>query len=481
MLYEKNLDAVLQEIVARWGIPGLAVGIVENNEIVYAKGFGVQSLETQTPVTGDSIFCITSVSKCFVASAVVQLAERGKLDLDAPLVQYLPYFQMNDERYRHITIRQMLSNTSGMPDMDENEYDELLANPEWDDGAAERYVRGLRSRKLIANPGERFSYSNIAYNVLGDMIAQVSGKSFETYMQEQVLIPSGMSDSTFLLADVPPDLLAIPHLRSPEMKINPSYPYTRTDAPSSFLHSTILDMCHWGMTCLNKGSHLGQSILSPASYDMMWTPVVAQGYSRPGMYEDMGLGWNLGHYRDVKTVSHGGMGFGWADFLLILPEKNCAATILCNEESFARTRIIWAIADTLLGQKPQANAVSWMVPISQAMTQGGILAAYARYDEIKASGTDEYYFDRDDLLNLSIQLMSAKKPDLAIDVLGLNIHVFPEYVESYTRRAKNHLQKGEFTQAEESLLIALSIEPDNPTVVELLETVHAPADSGSRR
>jgi CubicO group peptidase (beta-lactamase class C family) len=471
LLYEKDLDVVLQEIMTRWDIPGLAVGMVQGDEIIYAKGFGVQSLETQTPVTVDSIFCTASVSKCFVATAVMQLVERRKIDLDAPLIQYLPYFQMDDERHRRITIRQMLSHTSGMPDMDENEYLEFVLHPEQDDGTAERYVRGLKNRKLIANPGERFSYSNIAYNVLGDMLAKVSGKSFESTMREYILFPSGMPNSSFMLADVPTSLLAVPHLRSPEMKVNPIYPYHRADAPASFLHSTVLDMCHWGITSLNRGSYLGGSILSPASYDLMWKPVADRGYPPPSMYEETGLGWTLGHYKDVRTVSHGGMGFGWADFFLILPEKNCAAVLLCNEESFSRTRIIRALADVLLDQKPQANAVSWMVPISRALAEGGIEAAYARYAELKAGDDDEFYFDEDDLLNLSLQLFSARKIDLAIDVLGLNIHVYPEYIGSHLEKAKLHLRKGETALAEASLLKALSIKPDNTAVVELLEKV----------
>ena len=172
MLYEKKLDAVLGEIMTRWGIPGLGIGIVEGNDIVYAKGFGVQSLDTGAPVTLDSIFCVASITKCFVATAVLQLAEQGKIHLDAPLVLYLPYFKLDDERYPQITIRQMLSHTSGMPDLEESEYDELVAHPEYDDGAAERYVRGLSSRKMSAAPGERFLYSNIAYNVLGELICQ---------------------------------------------------------------------------------------------------------------------------------------------------------------------------------------------------------------------------------------------------------------------------------------------------------------------
>jgi len=471
LLYEKELDAVLQEIMARWDIPGLAVGLVQGDEIVYAKGFGVQSLETQAPVTLDSVFCTASVSKCFVATAVMQLAERGKINLDAPIVQYLPYFQMDDERYRQITIRQILSHTSGMPDMDENEYDELVTHPEYDDGAAERYVRGLRNRKLIANPGERFSYSNIAYNVLGDMLAKVSGKSFETYMQEHILLPSGMLNSTFMLADVPTDLLAVPHLRSPEMKVNPTYPYHRADSPASFLHSTVLDMCHWGITSLNRGIYLGQSILSSASYDLMWTPVVDRGYPPPGMYEEMGLGWTLGHYKDVRTVSHGGAGFGWTDFFFILPEKNCAAVLLCNEESSSRSRIIRALADTLLDQKPQANTVSWMIPINRALIEGGIDAAYARYNEIKAKNDGEFFFDEDELINLSLQLFSTKKIDMAIDVIGLNIYVYPEYIESYLEQAKLYLKKGESVSAEASLLKALSIKPDNAAVAEMLEKI----------
>ena len=471
MLYISDLDGVLQEIMLRWDVPGMAIGIVKGDEVAYAKGFGVQSLETQTPVTLDTIFCVQSISKCFVATAVLQMVERGKLDLDAPLVQYLPYFQMDDERYRQITIRQALSHTSGMPDMEESEYVELVTHPEYDDESAERFVRGLNNRKLIASPGERFSYSNIAYNVLGDMLAKVAGNSFEEVMREHILIPSGMPNSTFMLADIPTNLLAVPHLRSPEMKVNPVYPYHRADTPSSFLHTTVIDMCHWGSTALNRGSYLNQNILSPAGYDLMWTAVAKRG-SSPSMYEEMGLGWSLGHYKDVKTVCHGGGGFGWNAFLLILPEKNCAAVILCNEESNAHVRVTRAVADVLLEEKPQANSVSWMIPISRALAEGGIEAAYARYAEIKErKDDDEFFIQEYELINLSLQLFTAKKTDLAIEVLGLNIHAYPEYIESYLEQAKLYLYQGKIMQAKESLLKALSIEPDNITAASLMTMV----------
>lgn len=469
--YVQYLDVVLQEIMEPWQIPGLAVGLVCGGEVAYAKGFGVQSLDTQSPVTLDSIFCTTSVSKCFVTTAIMQLAERELINLDSPLVEYLPYFQMDDERYKQIKIRQMLSHTSGIPDMEEHQYSAFLSHPEWDDGASERYVRGLKDQKLIGNPGENFQYSNIAFNVLGDLIAKVTGNTFEGYLKEQVLNPAGMPNSTFLLSEVPPELLSVPHLCLPDMKVSPFYPYHRAEAPASFLHSSIMDMCHWGITCLNRGTFLDKRILSKESYDAMWKPVADQGRVRPSMYEEIGLGYTLGHYKGVKTVSHGGMGFGWSDFFLILPEQNCAAVLLNIEESFSRTEIIRALADVLLGEKPTAGEVSWMVPISQALSKGGIEAAYTCYEELKFQNDEGIYFDEDDLLGLSNQLLSVKKMDLAIDVLGLNIHVFPEHIDSYIELANLHLSQGDLSAAKGTLLRALSINPKSAEVTGLLNSI----------
>jgi CubicO group peptidase (beta-lactamase class C family) len=422
---KEQLDLVLQEIIDLWGIPGLGVGIVEGGEITYARGFGVQSLDTQVPVTPESIFGVASVSKCFVAAAVMQLVEQGKIDLDTPIVQYLPYFRLDDERCTHITTRLILSHTSGMPDMDEVEYDELVSHPETDEGAAERFVRGLRSRKMVGAPGERFAYSNIGYNVLGDLISKVSGQTFEGYMKEHLLHPAGMSDSTFFVPEVPAERIAVPHLRIPQMVVNPVYPYHRADAPASFLHTTVIDMCHWSITSLNGGVYNGERILAAEKYGLMWTPVAPRDY--PPFYGHAGLGWTLGRYEGWKTVSHGGGGFGWTDFLILLPEKECGAVILCSEESSARENIILAVVDAMLGRAPQAGPISWMIPISQALQAGGIQAAYECAAKIIESRGMSYLFDAYELMPLVYQMAFARKTDLAIEVLKLNQQAFPEH------------------------------------------------------
>ena len=428
MLHPDQLDRVLDEIITRWGITGLGVGIVAGEEISYARGFGVQSLETEVPITLESIFGVASVAKCFVATAVMQLADRHIIELDTPIVHYLPYFQLDDDRYTQITARLILSHTSGMPDMDEVEYDELVAHPENDAEAAERFVRGLHNRKMVATPGERFFYSNIAYNVLGDLIAKVSGISFEAYMKQYILLPSGMPDSTFYFPEVPSKRLAVPHLRTPEMVVNPVYPYHRADAPAGSLHSTVIDMCHWGMTCLNEGVFNGKRILSADKYPLMWTPVAPRNY--PPFYEHAGLGWTLGHYQRWKTVSHGGGGFGWSDFLILLPEKKCAAVILCNEQTSARENLILAVVDAMLDREPQAGPVSWMIPISRSLQEGGIQAAYDCFARMKESGGKGYLFEAFELIPLVWQIASAGKIDLAVEVLKLNLHAFPDHQDS---------------------------------------------------
>ncbi len=436
MLELKRLEQVLLDIIDGWGIPGLGIGIVDQNEIVYARGFGVQSLNTLEPVTPESIFGIASVSKCFVATAVMQLVEYGKIDLDTPVYQYLPYFELDDDRYRQITTRLILSHTSGMPDMDEDEYDDLVYHPESDEGAAERYVRGLRRRKMVGAPGERFAYSNIGYNLLGDLIAKVSCQTFEDYMKTHILLPSGMPDSTFFFPEVPQARIAVPHLRAPEMIANPVYPYHRADAPASFLHTTVIDMCHWSMTCLNEGVYQGTRILIADKYSLMWSAVAPRNY--PPFYEGAGLGWTLGQYQGWKTVSHGGGGFGWTDFLILLPEMKCAAVILCNEESSARENTILAVVDAMLGREPQPGPVSWMIPISRALEAGGIQAAYDCYAEIKAKDGMGCLFDAYELENLVYQLISAGKRDLGIEVLKLNLEAFPDH--EHSRQLLSRLQ-----------------------------------------
>lgn len=431
------LDSALGTIVSNWNIAGLSVGIVKADRSEYTRYFGVKNISTGAPVDRDTIFCIASASKCFVATAITQLVERGSIDLDVPIQWYLPDFTMDDDRCRQITVRHLLCHMSGLPDMDEDEYDIFLADSEDDQDASKRYVAGLQQKRLIATPGERFSYSNIGYNVLGYIIAKVSGIAFEDYMRDHILLQSGMPSSTFSFPEIEKGKLAVPHILIPALAVRPSYPYHRADAPASFLHTTLPDMLNWCRVCLDAGKTTGQRILSSEGYKRMWTPAIEWGF--PPLYEFMGLGWTLGHYKGAVTVSHGGMGLGWAAFLTILPEQQCAAFLLCNAETHARSRIIRALLDVILGQAPVSGTISWVVPLSRAYLSGGIQAVYETYHSIRLDNT--YSFDPEDMINLAHQLHSAGNDQTMNEILTFSLSVYPDCQETRRMLQKHQISR----------------------------------------
>ena len=191
---------------------------------------------------------------------------------------------------------------------------------------------------------------------------------------------------------------------------------------------------------------MGSAFLSPDSYEKMWTPVAKRG--SPPLYEDHGLGWILGHFEGVKTVSHGGGALVGRIFSSCCRRKSPPPLSCAMRSPSARSRTIRAVIHAMLDHEPQAGTVSWMVPINQALQAGGIQAAYARYEELKGRQTQEYFFQEDELVTLMYQLRSVKKIELAIDVLGLNLSAFPEHMDSYIYLAQLYLQQGGKMQAE---------------------------------
>jgi CubicO group peptidase (beta-lactamase class C family) len=160
---KEKIDNYLAGEVERLSIPGLTVAVVRNDSLVYSEAFGFKNVTTKEPVKTTSIFHWASVSKTFVATAIMQLVEQGKVDLDEKLVTYVPFFKQRDSTYKEITIRQMLNHTSGIGDVDDYEWDD----PEYDDGALEKFVRSIRHDKLVFPPGKDWAYSNTAFETLG--------------------------------------------------------------------------------------------------------------------------------------------------------------------------------------------------------------------------------------------------------------------------------------------------------------------------
>ena len=310
-------------------VPGLAVGIVEAGRPVYVRGFGVMDArDPARPVTAETLFHMASITKPFVATSVMQLAERGRVDLDAPITRYLSYFQLKDARYRAITVRLMLTHTSGMPDVE----DYLWDKPEFDDGALERYVRSLRDKSLRWEPGRKFAYSNMAYEVLGDLVAKVSGMSFEDYVNKNILKPAGMTSSTLMFKEAAPARLAAGHTRGKDGTVIPvaHYPYNRSHTPSSNLHSSATDMVRWMLVNLNRGELDGRRILKDSTYDLMWKPTEASRDVSPGI--SVGISWFLKSHHAQQVVRHGGSDDGFLTTVVMLPARKTGVVVLINSD-----------------------------------------------------------------------------------------------------------------------------------------------------
>jgi CubicO group peptidase (beta-lactamase class C family) len=337
-----EISSFLQSLVDTGGIPGIAIAITNGQDIVYSKGFGVTNVETKEKLEPYHTFHIASISKTFTATAVMQLYEKGKIDIDKPLITYLPYFKLKDDRYKNITIKQMLNHTSGMPDVNDYGWDKAIS----DEGAAERYTRSLVDSTLISTPGTEYHYSNIAFDIMADLIAKVSGLSFEQYVKENILKPLEMNESSFYYPEVKKSLRTSPHVGNPP-KVSLIYPYNRMHAPSSTLNTNVLEMSHWTIANMNGGKYKAIQILSPAMHSLMMTPTFTINKERK---TSIGLSWFIYSYKGTSNYEHGGSDDGYKSLLTLIPEKQIGIIILCNLEEIRMYDTRNKIRDILLAK-----------------------------------------------------------------------------------------------------------------------------------
>ncbi|MFN8493377.1 MAG: serine hydrolase domain-containing protein [Caldilineaceae bacterium] len=321
----QQLETDIHELSATRRIAGLAIGIIQANTLAYANAFGVQNIETGAPLTRRSLFHTASVTKTVTGVAMMQLIEQGKVQLAAPVVRYLPYFKLDDQRYNQITIQQLLTHVSGMPR--EPEELDFWINPEYDDGALERFVRNLVSAKLTATPGERFAYCNYGFNVLADVIAKVTGMLFEQYVRAQILAPLQMDMSTLLYSEMDPRFRAEPHLGAEVTTLHSVYPYNRPHAACSSLISNINELCRWALVHLKQGELDGVRILRPESYPIMWQP-----YVQSSATEHRGLGWVHFNHNGTPAIGHDGWDTGFGATFWLFPAQRAAAIVLSNKD-----------------------------------------------------------------------------------------------------------------------------------------------------
>ena len=336
----KTIDSIVNKTLTDNDVPGISLGIVKDGHTYYYKGYGTKNLETRAPIDSFTNFLTCSISKLFTATAIMQLVEQGKININDKLTKYVPEFKMKGEEYKNITIRQMLIHTSGLPNIGNKHF----IHPENDSVALTTFARKLRKKKLSFKPGVQLNaktYSNTAYDILGLVIEKVTHQTYSRYVTNNVLLPAHIDSSSFFYTQTHSARRSSPHLKnrlSSYVKVSNYYPDIPQDKPCGNLNSNAYDLCQWMLHnfSLYNNQTLQNEIIKPSTLANMWTTQE----SIPGYKTSIGLGWWIVESKKYgKYVFHVGNDPGYSAILIIVPKNNFGLVLLCNAE-FPK-EIIW--------------------------------------------------------------------------------------------------------------------------------------------
>ncbi|HJZ53553.1 MAG TPA: serine hydrolase [Gemmataceae bacterium] len=318
-----ELEALLEEQVADKRLPALSIALIDDQQVVWAKGYGFQDRGQKTPATAETVYRVGSVSKLFTDVAVMQLVEEGKLDLDAPLTKYVPDFQPHTKpEHKPITLRMLMAHRSGLirePPVG-NYFDPT------EPGLA-KTVASLNGIDLVYPPGERTKYSNGAIALVGYTLQKTQGERFETYVQRRVLDPLQMKSSSFLPTPAVKKNLADALMWTYHGREFPAPTFELGEAPAGCMYSTVLDLAKFA-SCLFAGGKVGdRQILKPATIAEMFRPQYPEDGAR-----EFGLGFIVSLLDGKTRVSHGGAIYGFATEWAILPDQKLGVVVVASRD-----------------------------------------------------------------------------------------------------------------------------------------------------
>lgn len=337
-----DIDLLIDDQMRELKIPGLAIAIVRGDGSEYIRGYGTAD-ESGRPVTPQTPFLAASLSKPITALGILQLVEAGKLELDAPVQDYLPWFQTADPAASaQITVRHLLHHASGLSEFEGN-----LRNLEKDrrEQALESSLRRLSDSQLNATPGEQFEYSNTNYDLLGLLIQAVSGKPYESYIREEIFAPLGMQHSYTSLEEARQNGLVSGYAAffGLTLPYDRWMPYSHSVLPSAGLFLSAEDLARFMAAHLNQGRLPdGTQLLSPAGIAQLHAPGIQIGEN-----VSYAMGWTLFQFDQAApaggpgasaplALAHGG---DWANFkalMVLIPEYKLGVALLMNKQDWGK-------------------------------------------------------------------------------------------------------------------------------------------------
>ena len=310
-----SIDEYIKREMQNQHIPSLSLAVVKDGKVIKAKGYGLANIETNTPATADTIFQIQSVTKQFTATAIMMLVEEGKVDLDAPVGKYL---DGTPEIWQSITVRRLLTHTSGIKDYI-NEPTQSLRLEVTD---AEVFAAAV-TRPLDFPVGDRYAYSNTNYHLLGMMIHKISGKPYGDFLQERIFAPLAMKDTRILsLAEIIPHRASGYRWDGKEMQNGEYIAASVLGYAGGGIRSTVRDLAKWDAALYTE------KLLKQSSLEQMWTPAKLNN----GSLTSYGFGWGIGTLSGHRFVSHtGGHLTGFTTVITRFLDDRLTVIVLTNQ------------------------------------------------------------------------------------------------------------------------------------------------------
>ncbi|HJT60002.1 MAG TPA: serine hydrolase [Ktedonobacteraceae bacterium] len=350
----QGFDEFVRSIMQDWKVPGLAISVIKDGEVIFSQGFGKRDGDGRLEVTPQTLFPIASCTKAFTTTAMAILADEGKLDWDTPVKRYLPTFKLYDLfANEHMTPRDLVTHRSGLPRHDLMWYNSSATRQELFDRL--QYLEPSKDLRAV------LQYQNLMYMVAGYLVGQLAGQSWEDFVQQRIFDRLGMSSSLFStsVAQETADF-SFPHKEEKdEVKKIPFYEGQWSIAPAGAIVSSVADMSRWVLLHLNKGKHEGVQIVSENQVIQMHTPQMVAPVTFP--FAEMpissyGLGWFVEPYRGHMMALHSGNINGFSSLTTLLPEQNIGVVVLSNLNGTPVPNILtYNICDRLLG----LDQVSW--------------------------------------------------------------------------------------------------------------------------